>query len=163
MVDRDMIELATSIRLLTGLVVLVYGYTVVLGERPHARKLLIAVVGLIPFFVWVLAPTLLETGRIALTIDVRRYSPLAGAAAVALRYVSVRGGNHPDRKRHALAVASGVALLATIAVASANWLVCGAALVSVIAATSMAASNRITASGESSDEDPSPHAPPQGQ
>ncbi|MFW5742663.1 MAG: hypothetical protein ACOC2D_05240 [Spirochaetota bacterium] len=141
-----MIDPATSVRLLLALVVLLYGYLVALSAPRHTRRLVLAFVGVVPFFVWILAPGALSVGEVGIPLVVRRVSLLAGGAAVALRYASLRARDRSDAARSALgAVGSGL-LLVSLAVGSSNWLVTAAGVVSAFAAAPVSPS--ATSSGE---------------
>lgn len=150
MVDQGMIDPATGVRLLIGLVVLVYGYLIALGSRPGRQLLVIALIGVAPLFLWIAGPGLLEAGEMPVPVEIRRLGLLSGATAVALRYAAVRARERSQRQRGVLAAAAGVLVLAAIGVTTANW------LVTVAAAVSLAATARINLSGASSGEDPSP-------
>ncbi len=145
-----MIDPATAVRLLIGLVVVVYGYLIALGSIPGGRRLAVAVVGLVPLVLWIAAPSLLGAGDVALPTEIRRLALLPGAMAVALRYAAVRAQDRHEKQRAILASAAGVLLLAAIGFATANW------LVTVSAAVSLAATARISFSEGSSGEGPSP-------
>jgi hypothetical protein len=151
MVDQDMIDSATGVRLLIGLVVVVYGYLIALGSKPGRQALVIALIGVAPLFLWIIVPTVLDAGEIPVPVEIRRLGLLSGAIAVALRYGAVRARERSLRQRSVLAVAAGVLVLAAIGVTTANW------LVTVAAAVSLAATARISPSGASSGEGPSPH------
>jgi len=129
-----MIDLATSIRLLLALVVLVYGYLVAMSAPRRTRRLVLAVVGVVPFFVWIVAPGALSIGEVGIPLGVRRVSLLAAGAAVALRYASLRARDRSDAARSALAAVGSGLLLASLAVGSSNWLVAAAGVVSAFAA-----------------------------
>ena len=151
MVDQGMIDPATGVRLLIGLVVVVYGYLIALGSKPVGQRVVIALIGVAPLFLWIAVPALLEAGEMPVPVEIRRLGLLSGAMAVALRYAAVRARERSQQQRGVLAVAAGVLVLAAIGVTTSNW------LVTVAAAVSLAATARINPSGASSGEGPSPH------
>lgn len=141
-----MIATATSVRLLLALTLLVYGFVVSMSVRLTPRALAISLVGLAPFAVWLVAPSLLEVGDLPLSLAIRRPALLAGAAAVGLRYAAVRSQNRPLAQQRVLNAVSSVVLLVGLAVGSANWLASAPALLP------LAALWRLTPSGASADE-----------
>lgn len=150
-----MIDIATSVRLLLALVVLVYGYLVAMGS-PGRRRLVLAAVGIVPFFVWIVAPGALSMGEMGVALGVRRIALLASAAAVALRYASVRSRERSHAARRAMSVVASALLLASLAVGSSNWLVAAAAVVTAFAAAP------VSPSGASSHEGRPPRRDPRG-
>lgn len=141
-----MVDLATSVRLLLALVVLVYGYLVAMSTPRSPRRIVLAVVGIVPFFVWIVAPTALSMGEMGIPLGVRRASLLAAAAAVALRYTSIRARERSRAARSVLgAVGSGL-LLVSLTIGTGNWLVAVGGVVSAFAAAPISPS--ATSSGE---------------
>lgn len=145
-----MIDPATAVRLLIGLVVIVYGYLIALGSPPGGQRVIVALAGLVPLFLWIVVPPLLDAGDIGVPTEIRRLALLPGAIAVALRYAAVRAQDRSQKQRTVLAAAAGVLVLAAIGFATANW------LVTIAAAISLAATARINPSAASSGEGPSP-------
>ncbi len=151
-VDRSMIDPATSVRLLLALVVLVYGYLVAMSAPLRPRRTTLALVGIVPFFVWIVVPGVLSIGELAVPLGARRVSLLVAAAAVALRYTSIRARERSRSARSAMgAVGSGL-LLVALAIGTGNWLVAAAGLVSAVAASP------VSFSAASSDEDRPPQS-----
>jgi len=146
-----MIDPATAVRLLIGLVVVVYGYLIVLGSAPGRQRLTVALIGLVPLILWIAAPRVLEAGDMDAPGGIRRLGLVTGAVAVALRYAAVRARERSEKQRAALAASAGILLLTAIGIATANW------LVTISAAVSLAATARVRPSAASSGEDPSPH------
>lgn len=142
-----MVDLAASVRLLLGLVILVYAALVVLTEPRVTRRIVLASVGVVPFLVWLISPGLLAFGDLELALQTRRVSLLAGAAAVAIRYTAMRSRGRSTAARRVLAAVSALMLLAAIAFGTANWLVAAPALVTAVA------SGLLTPSAASSDGD----------
>ena len=128
-----MIPLETSLRLFLVLILAVYGYLVGLAKPAWDLRVGAAVVGLVPFVVWLAAPGAVEAGDVAIGITVRRVSLVAGAVAVGLRYASVRAHDRPQRTMSTFAAASAALLFATVGVGSSNWLVTAAFAVTAIA------------------------------
>ena len=125
-------------RLLLALIVVVYGLLAMLRGRdtgfvpPRARHW-IALVGLVPFVAWVVAPGALKGGEVEVALEVRRLALVVGAAGIGLRYAAVRNTDRSERACRRLATIASVAVLAAIALGSANWLVTAAAAVSIAA------------------------------
>lgn len=127
-----MTDLATSLRLLLGLIVVVYCLLVVVSEPRPTRRILLAAVGIVPFVVWLAAPETLSVGAIDITLRIRRASLVAGAAAVGLRYATVRAAERTVQTRRIFAAASAVLLVGMLVAGTANWLVAAAALVTAV-------------------------------
>ncbi|MFW5783539.1 MAG: hypothetical protein ACOCY8_03370 [Spirochaetota bacterium] len=132
-VDRLMINIVESTRLLIGLVVLVYAILVVLSEASVSRRVILAGVGLVPFPVWMIAPGQLAIGSLELPLEIRRYALLVGGAAVAFRYAALRMRARSRGTRAGLAAAAAILMLAAVALGSANWLVAAATVITAIA------------------------------
>ncbi len=132
-VDRAMIPPLTSLKILLTLVLLVYGYLISLASPVSVTTLGAALAGTLPFVVWLLAPDLLEAGDLSITMVIRRGSLIAGAAAVALRYATVRSHDRSRRSSPLLRFSSAILLFATVGIGTANWLVAGAFAVSAVA------------------------------
>ncbi|MFW5685832.1 MAG: hypothetical protein ACOC0O_04180 [Spirochaetota bacterium] len=135
-----MIETATSVRLMLGLIVLVYGFLIAWSRHVTLRAGVVAAAGALPLVAWVLAPDLLGTGAFDLAINVRRAALIAGAAAIGLRYASFRTEGRSPAARAALDAASLVLLLASLAVGSANWLAAAPVVLSALAVWSLSPS-----------------------
>ena len=152
-----MIDLSTSVRLLLGLIVVVYSFLIVVSESRVSRRVVLAAVGIVPFLVWLVVPAALAIGEIDMALGIRRVSLLAGAAAVGLRYATMRARDRSEGMRRGFAIAGGALLLATLLVGTANWLVGAAGLVTAVA------TGFSTPSGESSDgARQQPQDPPAG-
>ena len=139
-VDRTMVAPLTSLTLLLALVLLVYGYLVSMATPMSRSRLGAALAGIGPFAVWFIVPDLLEVGSIDISMTLRRLSLLVGAAAVALRYVSLRSGARSRGSSLSIVRASAVCLCVAVVIGTANWLVSAAFAVSAVAVSGVTAS-----------------------
>ena len=135
-----MIPAETSLRLFLALILAVYGYLVGLAKPVWGRRVTAALVGAVPFAVWLAAPGAVEAGDIALGMAVRRAALAAGAVAVGLRYASVRAHDRPQHTMSAFAAASAAVLFVTIGAGTGNWLVTAAFAVTAIAVAGISSS-----------------------
>ncbi len=135
-----MIPFETSVRLFLALILAVYGFIIGLEKPAWDLRVIAAIVGAIPFLVWVAAPGLVEAGEIGIAVPVRRASLVVGAIAVGFRYASVRAEDLPARTMRIFAVTSAVLVFAAVGIGSSNWLVAAAFAVSAIAAAGISSS-----------------------
>ena len=137
-----MIPDATVVSLLLMLIVVVYGYVVVLGLGPQGSRsvrtpwAIIAIAGTVPFAAWLLVPDAFGVGRIDLTIAIRRTAPAVGGVAVVMRYATLRAKQRIAEAEALLRWLSAVTLTAAVTVGTANWLVAAGFAITAAAAGS---------------------------
>jgi hypothetical protein len=150
-----MVPADTSVRLFLALILAVYGYLIGLERPAWNLRAVAAVVGIVPFLVWLAAPGVVEAGDIGMGVTVRRASLVVGAFAVGFRYASVRVTDRPARVMTTFAVTSAGLLFVAVGIGSSNWLVAAAFAISAFAAGGISSSE---ASGDAARK-PRQHRP----